>query len=441
MASVAPFPAIRFQPERAGVRLEALVAPPYDVINAAQQDALYAASEHNVVRLILNRETPADLAADNRYTRAAACWKTWRDQGILGEDPRPAFYVHEQEYTLTTGQPARAQTFRRRGVFVAVLAQPFGQGQVFPHEETFAGPKQDRLNLMQATAANLSPVFGLAPDASGALKDLLASADGGREPDSEVAFEGVLNRLWKRDDEEFVQALQKVLGPENLFIADGHHRYETACTYRRMRREALANQPAEGARDFDYALMFCVPMGDPGLIIQPTHRVLDAATVDLDAFLTQAKACFTFAETTAEKLLALAEAPDPRAPVQIGLVMPGGAAQLLTATPALDAAMREAAPDKSEAWRGLDVAALHEMLLLRAAGLDPEKLARKEGITFTKDAQEALETARQGRALAFILRPTRLDQLRAVSEAGEKMPQKSTYFYPKLLSGLVFRQL
>jgi len=433
---------MRYNPARLNGPLSAVVAPPYDVISLEDQDVLYKRHPYNCVRLILGRQFDGDSPTDNRYTRAHKHLEAWRQEGAIAEDVHPAFYIYEQTYQVL-GSDGQSRSYTRRGVLTALKLEPFGTGSVYPHEETFASHKADRLRLMQACRANFSPVFGLVPDQDHSIEQHLAAAIEKKAPDAEIKEEsGIVNKLWVVTDAAFCKKLAELAGPRKVFIADGHHRYETACLYREERMLNDSTPNIKGDRAFNYVLMMCVPMNDPGLLILPTHRmVAEANNVSAQAFLTKAGEHFTTRNATDTEIAVLAETRE--GPIEFGLVAAGGAKHILTVKPGAADAMAKAC-DKSQDWRDLDVAVLHQLLLKNILGLNGHhKGPNKEPVVYTKDHREVFE--RVGKKsefpLGFVMRPTRIEQVRAVAEHGEKMPHKSTFFYPKLLSGLVMRSL
>jgi len=444
VAILRPFNALRYDLAQAGARLEQLICPPYDVIDPALQEALHRKSPHNIVHVELAQACPGDAPGKDRYSRAAATLHDWIARGVLRRDERPAFYVYEQTFDIARGGASRSKLLTRRGFFGAIKLEPFGTGCVYPHEETFGGPKADRLDLMRACAANVSPVFGLIPDEDNAIAGLLQTAVRLAPPAAQATEDnGVVNKLWVVNDPGWCRKLSAQLGSKNIFIADGHHRYETACNYRNERRQADGDPEGKLDRDYDYGLMVCVPMSDAGLYILPTHRLIQAAPgLSPQGFLRAAAPLFDLQDATDKELCALAEGQ--AGAVKFGAVFSDGSRKILVAKPQAALAMKRAVAAKSESWRGLDVALLQELVLKGLLGLSEEKVLRKEGISYTPETRQAIAkvTAPGGPyVMGFILRPTLIEQVRAVATGGEKMPQKSTYFFPKLTTGLVMRGL
>ena len=437
MATIRPFHGLRYNPSKVG-EVSRVIAPPYDVISAEQQEELQKRSPYNVVRLILGRQYDGDSPEDNRYTRAKKKLDQWIGEGALAEDAEPTLYVYEQSFR------AAGRDLTRRGVLCALRLSPFGQGEVFPHEETFSAPKADRMHLIKAVRTNLSPIFGLVPDDARALTGVLAASRESAKLLADVTEDsGVTNRLYGVSDPEWTKKIAGALEPNPVFIADGHHRYETALAYRDERRAKEGYKGAYGTRPYDDIMMMCVPMSDPGLVVLPTHRLLRPTPgVRTDELPGCAEKYFAVKEAAPAELEALA-CEDKEGRTRIGLALrKDGKTYILNL--ASEAPMAEVLPDRTEAYRRLDVAVLHELLLGRCLGMEASKVHRGEHITYLKDAGESLQrtiAAGADHDAAFILRPTRVDQVRQVAAAGEKMPHKSTYFYPKLLSGLVMRQL
>ena len=442
MATVKPFRAHRYDLKKVDAPPAALVCPPYDVIDAKMQQDLYDKTPYNVVRVEFGKQNESDVPGNDRYSRAAATLGSWIRDGVLKHDGTPAFYLYEQTFDIASGGASRNRVLARRGIFGAVKLEPFGTGCVKPHEETFGGPKADRLNLMRACSANLSPVFGLIPDENEALSKLLAQGVTLKDPVFQIKEDnGVVNKLWVIDDAKWCAAVSEALKPKNIYIADGHHRYETCCNYRDERRKADNDPEGKQDNEYNYTLMMCVPMSDPGLYILPTHRLIqEGPGIGKDSFLKEASALFDIRDCSEKEFFAVAE--EESGPVKFGVIFKDGSRKLLLVKPNAVDAMKKAAGHKSEAWRALDVSVLQELVLKGLLRLSEEKVLKKEGVSYTPDTRQAVAkvTAKDGHyTMGFILRPTLIGQVVAMN--GEKMPQKSTYFYPKLLTGLVIRKV
>lgn len=403
VAVVRPFRALRYAAP-AGDMAD-LVAPPYDVISPDEREYLHRRSPYNAVRL----ELP-----DPPYEAVARILADWTAMGVLARDARPGLAAWTQRFTLD------GRTAERRTLLATVRLAPYADRVVRPHERTHRGPKEDRLRLYRAVRTHISPVFGLYPDREAAVWDAAAVTG---EPDAVLASDGgaVEHRLWWIDDPARTAAVTAAMADRWILIADGHHRYETALAYQAEQRAGggpAADQP------FDHVLMGLTSLDDPGLVVLPTHRVLTRFPADGGSRMR------TTPVGDLEALLAaLADAsPDEAA---VGLVRPEGMA-LLTAAPG---------PDAGPAER-LDVAVLEREVLVPDLGADQAALTARGVLSYVKDAREAAGLVASGRAAAaFVLRPIPTSAVAAVSEAGETMPQKSTYFFPKLLTGIAFHPL
>ena len=402
MADVRPFRALRYAP--AAGTLGDLVSPPYDVISPEQRQGYLAASPYNAVRLIL---------PEVGYDEVAGLMGSWTDQGALETAPQPCLVAWTQSFTLDDGQPRE-----RRTILAAVGLEPYEARVVRPHERTHAGPKEDRLRLTRAVRTNLSPVFGLYPDADGAAWAAVAPHGA---PDGELTdADGTVHRIWFVSDPAAAAAVQEAMRDRWILIADGHHRYETALAYRDEMRAAGA-----GPGPHDRVMMGLTALDDPGLVVLPTHRLLSRWPDGADA-------AFTGTEVDGVDALLAALAAAPEDAPALGLLTREGA-RLLTAPPP--------GPSASPAER-LDVAALEREILIPHLGADQAALAHDEVLSYTKDAAEAAALVARGDiAAALILRGIPKPAIAAVSEAGETMPQKSTYFFPKLLTGVTFHSL
>jgi uncharacterized protein (DUF1015 family) len=412
MADVQPFRALHYDLARVG-GLQPVAAPPYDVIDGAQRAALLARSPFNVVEIDLPR-SEADP-----YAHAAAVFEQWQHDGILIRDEAPALWALEQEYT---GPDGRRRT--RHGFFARVRVEDYGPGRIRPHERTHPGPKEDRLRLTRATNANLSPIFSLYDDPSGAAWDALAPHLQS-EPWAEVADDdGTVHRLWRVGDQAACAAVSTALADSELLIADGHHRYETARVH-------------HGEGGAGHVLMCLVALQDPGLTVFPTHRLLtqldDARRTALRDTI---RRDFEIADVDPARL-----EPDGDGPVRMGYLDAHHRRPLMLTL--RDPAVADAAlPDKPEPYRRLDTAVLEALVLQGALGMSEDDIAHLHGLDYARDSAQARERVESGAAeAAFFMRGTPVAQVRDVAAAGESMPPKSTYFFPKVLTGMVFNPL
>ncbi|MBY0526899.1 MAG: DUF1015 domain-containing protein [Gemmataceae bacterium] len=433
MADIRAFRAYRYDLGRVGA-LRDVIAPPYDVIDADLQQRLYDQSPYNVIRLILNKENASDSETDNRYTRAAGCLRDWQSEGIVVQDSARSLYVYHQEFE------AEGQRHVRRGVLARVRLEPFGQGKIYPHEETMAGPKADRLKLFHATGMNLSPVFGLYPDETGSVQSALDTSIGRALPLEATDHLGVVSRLWPISDQQAVSAVTGLLGPKPVFIADGHHRYETGLRYLEDRRAAGEVRDAESAPNF--ILMMLVSMSDPGLIILPTHRLVSGIpAIDSQRLRMLLGSHFDVevvgqGEQGARDAWELIQADGTQEMLGFGTVSDG---TWHTARFRAGDAMQTLAADHSPAWRSLAVSVLHVFVLGRVL---PEALGGQPQCRYVHLLGEVTDAVhRKECQLAVLVPPATMKHVEDIAGNLEKMPPKSTYFYPKLLSGLVFNSL
>jgi uncharacterized protein (DUF1015 family) len=432
MADVQAFRAFRYDLGRVGA-LSDVVAPPYDVIDAALQDALYTRSPYNVIRLILNKETAADTENDNRYTRAARCLRDWQRDDVLKQDSARSLYVYHQEFEV------EGRRHTRKGFLARVRLEPFGQGRIYAHEETMPGPKADRLKLFHATSMNLSPIFGLYPDDTGAVQGCLDAAVGRAPPLEAVDHLGVISRLWPVADQHAVSTVTGLMGPKPVFIADGHHRYETGLRYLEERRQAGSVPPEHAA---NFILMMLVGMNDPGLAILPTHRLV-SGLAGIDARRLSSLLAAHFAVELVGTGPQAARAAWEQIELNGGQDMLGfgttadGVWQVARCTDR--ASMEKLTPEHSPAWRELGVAILHELVLGRLLAKSSAEKPACKYVHLLNEVTEAV--AARGCDLAVLVPPAGMQQVEEIAGNLEKMPPKSTYFYPKLLSGLVLNSL
>jgi uncharacterized protein (DUF1015 family) len=411
MADVQPFQALHYDLSRVG-GLQDVAAPPYDVIDAAQRAELLRQSPYNVVEVDLPQN------GGDPYAHAAAVLKSWRADGIVVRDSEPALWALQQAYIGPDGQPRT-----RHGIFARVRVENYGPGRIRPHERTHPGPKEDRLRLTRATRANLSPIFSLYDDPAGAAWGALAPQLE-TQPWGEVEeADGTVHRLWRVTDGTALAAVQHALRGVELLIADGHHRYETA--------RVFAQEPGAPA-GADHVLMCLVALQDPGLTVFPTHRLITGLDDAQRAALKQALERDWIAEPTDEL------EPPSGDSVRIGYY--DGTPRMLTLR---DPSIADAAlPGKPEPYRRLDTAVLEALVLTGALGMSEDDISHLHGLDYARTAAEARAKVDAGEAdAAFFMAPTPVERVRDVAAAGENMPPKSTYFYPKVLTGMVFNPL
>ncbi|MHB1558342.1 MAG: DUF1015 domain-containing protein [Isosphaeraceae bacterium] len=430
MPDILPFRGVRYDVAKVGA-LSDVVAPPYDVIDASLQDRLYRTSENNIIRLELNREEPGDTEAQGKYARAARFLRDWLRQGVLREEDHASLYVYHQTFEV------EGTTHTRRGFFARVRLEPFGQGKIYPHEQTLSGPKADRLALYHATGFNLSPIFGLYPDSDGEVLRAVEAGLRDRTPLVATDHLGVENRLWIVDDQNVHTAVRGLMAGRPVFIADGHHRYETGLKYRDERAQAGPLDPDDPA---NFCLMMLVGMSDPGLLILPTHRLVSGFPgLTADALAERLSPEFEVTvsgegESGCRAAWKVIEDGGDQDMLGFGTVADG---KWLVARLRSDEAMDRLASEHSADWRNLGVSILHVLVLdslLRPLG---SPICRY--VHLIKEVLEA--TAARECDLACLVPPARMDHVEAIASGLETMPPKSTYFYPKLLTGLVLNPL
>ncbi len=501
MAIVIPFKGLRYNPEIVS-NLAEVVTPPYDVIDAADQEKYYKCNSCNIIRLEYGKNLPGDNESCNRYTRASTDFNTWLNEKVMTPEAKPALYLYEQEFT------AGGETKVRSGLICGVRLEPYEKGVILPHEETMPKHKADRLELLRACSANFSPIFGLYEDRGEKVDTALREAVQGAAPDVNFTDEsGESHRLWVITDGEAINRVQQAMATMRIFIADGHHRYETALNYQKEQasreKESAAGSVAatsscsatpedamsctcETDPAYNYVMMTLVNLYDPGLVVFPTHRLVkNISAKDRSCLLDKLKESFQVEEfplapdrsNFQEFLRTLAERgkgrPKPAAcgssksqndlpdtgketaggepgvrtganachPHAFGLYTGDNKLYLLSYMNSgqLSQVMP---PDRSRAWQGLDVSVLHSLIIEKHLGICGELRARAEHITYTREEEGALAAVDAGKyQLAFFLNPTRVEEVIEVAGNGEKMPQKSTFFYPKLITGLVVNRL
>ena len=461
---ITPLAGYRYNLAKIG-NLDDVIAPPYDVIDEKFQDELYRKHPNNVIRLILEKMYPTDSAVDNRYTRTAKTLAAWKENDILLQDKRPAIYVYHQIYTVLDSE-GKSKEYTRKGFMCGCRAVPFGYGMVYPHEITMSGPKLDRLMLRTACKMNFSQIFGLYPDKD-AVSDTAHKSDGGvgggvqsiledalvqgkyTESASATDHLGVVSKMWVVEDEEIIKQVVAAMAPKPIFIADGHHRYETACNYRQQLDDmGLLNSEHPA----NYVLMVCVAMEDPGLIVLPTHRLFpvpaDGKEIGTGLPVLTSKelaarldGCFKL-EHVGD---GVSDAPKVWQRIEqeqrqdaIGLYTPkDGCWSLTSLTEAGKAKMDDIAQDHHPEWRELGVSLLHRLIVETL--LEVPEPPKPEYVHLVDEVMSELRT--KDYSLAALVMPATVEHIRTLSLLGDRMPAKSTYFYPKLIAGFVFNPL
>jgi uncharacterized protein (DUF1015 family) len=442
MAQIVPISGIHYNPVR--VPVSRVVGPPYDVISPEQQDALYAQHPNNFVRIMLNRDENGDTDSSNRYTRAASFLAWWLADGVMVQDNEPALY----EYAQSFEHPLyRGKLVWRTTLFLGLKLEPYENGIVLPHEETHPKAKADRLLLMRATQANPEPIYGLYEDPALAVARTLQEARAGEAPLLRAVFPGKTlpdseqHLIFRHSDSHLISNVQDYLAPRRVWIADGHHRYETALNYQRERAAAeTLNCDHQGDHQYDYILIGLSAFEDPGLVVLPTHRLVKGVSLArMSEIVPQLERYFDVHQmTTAEGRSWIKQEVQGEKRFVIAHSLGSYALTLR------DIDQADAALDQSHcaAWRTLDVTILQALVLDRTLGISWQDLAHTPDVAYTRDEDEAIEKVASGEfQLSCLLQNPTVTEVRDVASVGDKMPQKSTFFYPKLWSGLILRSV
>jgi len=425
MPRIRPFRGIRYNPER--VKMENVICPPYDVITPEKSDELHSKDPYNAIRLILGKQHPRDSKTNNRYTRARDLWIRWQKEGILIKEPSPSIYYHEHSYTI--GERA----YTRSGIVVTVRLSEGGE-DIIPHENTYKGPKLDRLRLLTEVKANLSSIFGIYSDPSRMVTSQVKPNL--EKPQMDFSISGESHRLWIIDSPEIIDMVSSMVIDKTILIADGHHRYETAKTYRDRMRAVTGKK--DGLQPFDYVMMYLSNI-DEELSIMPTHRVIiDSMGIGLVDFEYRIKELFNMIpydnKTTFLNML------KKGGKGHFGLLV-SGIPRYYLLEPIDENAIDKFVPQSIHPLlRKLDVTILHECIIEPILGID--NLISQGRIMYTSLAEEAINMVEKGKAdAAFLVNPSSIQEIIEVAKQGLKMPHKSTYFYPKIPTGLVFNPL
>lgn len=425
MAEIKGYKGLRFNCEKAG-KIDELVCPPYDIISDQQREEYIKTNPHNIIRLELPK-------GDDKYNKAAEILKDWLEKGILIKEDKPAIYIYEEEFT------AYGERKAIKGIICRVKLEEFSKGIILPHEFTLSKAKEDRLNLMKATNCNFSQIYSLYMDGG---KNTLGKIDSlsKSEPDIQLQDnDNVTHRMWIIKDEKAIADICNDFADRKLYIADGHHRYETALNYRNYLREQGLAKEGDAC---DYQMMMLVDMEHPGLVVFPTHRLVrNLDSFNAERVIDGCKEYFDVTEhsdinTIESTLMELYNQGKKAYAFYCG----GSSYKLLVLKDTN--IIKKLLPNASTATQQLDVTILHTLILEKIFGIDAENMAKQINLTYTKIFDEAISSVQQGNSqCAFILNPTRVSEIREVASNGEKMPQKSTYFYPKMITGLVMNQL
>ncbi|MBO5252343.1 MAG: DUF1015 domain-containing protein [Clostridia bacterium] len=427
MADIKAFHAMRYTPKAGDPK--ALTCPPYDIISEEQRKAYLEQNEHNVIRLELPK-------GDDPYNTAGETLRTWLSDGTLKCDEDAGIYIYEEEF-LTAVDHGEKKSLK--GIVSLVRVEDFSAGVVLPHEETLSKAKKDRFELMKATNCNFSQIYSLYVDENGETQRRIERLSQGT-PRYEFSDGLVTHRLWVVNDKMALEAFRAEFASRKLYIADGHHRYETAINYRNYCRENAVWAPGS-----EFVMMMLVDMAHPGLVVFPTHRLVrDFENFDAEKVLIGCVNYFDVAQLSGAEAIepTLKSDYDAGKKSFVFVYSKDGAPAYALLTLKDLSVMAELLPEKSAASRELDVSVLHTLVLERILGIDKENMANQKNLTYTRSLDEALTSVADGESqCAFILNPTRVEEIGAVAAAGEKMPQKSTYFYPKLITGLVMNNL
>ena len=440
MARIYPFRAWHYSPS--AVRLDDVVTQPYDKISPAMQQGYYQRSPYNLVRIILGLPELFDAErGESVYSRAARDFKAWREQGVMTQEKEPCVFAYSQRFKV----PGSTEVKERRGFIALGKLHDYAEGVVFRHEQTLSKPKSDRLNLLKATRAHFGQIFMLYSDPGGTVEGILY--DGSGPADAEITDEyGVLHRVWRISDSSAINMLTTAMADKKLIIADGHHRYETALNFSKEHEAAKEPKPEFGANHLPQpafpeaaVMMTFVNMDSDGLVILPTHRVVHSlAAFDSAEFVKKAGEFFTIDPLPEGEASTLLETLKAQTGTAFIAVMRGADVLLRARSDKMEAALASL----PERQRQLDLTQLHSIILDRLLGLDAEKVREQTNLRYLRDASEAIDQVRRVEAdIAFLTNPVTMEQLREVAFAGDVMPQKSTDFYPKLLSGLTIYAL
>lgn len=438
MAKVVPFKGLRYNTDKIK-DLDSVTAPPYDIISPDEQKELYNKDEYNVIRLDYGMGFDGDDETNNRYTRSAGYMQKWIEEQVLIFEDEPSFYIYEQIFQLETDE---SPTHSLKGIISLVELEEFSKKVILPHEETLKKAKSDRLNLMHETCANMSQIYSLYMDPDQAIADIISECSDGAPDLTFKTKENVIQNVWIIKDPTLLNVISKKFENKQLFIADGHHRYETALNYRNERHEQDGTEV--GTKPYDYVMMMLVSMDDSGLFVFPTHRMIkniknfsEQLTVGMltDDF-NASKIYFTEGDISE---IIMAKLHDTVVEKRFAFYTGQNYYYLLELKDL--SIMDDLISGYSDAYKHLDVTILHKLILEKYFGIDDKSLENQEHLVYTRSAEEAVKGVENGDfQCSFLINATKVSEIKDISLVNEKMPQKSTYFWPKLITGIVINK-
>lgn len=444
MAVILPFKGTRYNQEKVK-DISKVITPPYDIISEEERERYYELHPNNIIRLILGKDYAGDDQSVNKYTRASGFFDSWRKENILVRDEKPAIYIYAQEFTLQN------KKYVRKGFISLVKLEEFETGQIYPHEHTLAKPKEDRMKLMRSCNSNFSQVFAFYKDEDGNVSENLnkVSENGpGEYAGPEIDFVdiyGVRNILWAIKDKEICDKITLLMKDKPLFIADGHHRYETALFYRdQAKQENKYTVDDNGFSPFDYVMMMCVSMDDPGLQILPTHRMVrDIEKQSPEEIKNSLSGFFDITDMGRDTSFELLKQKLKDSSKHSFVLYIGDEDRkfymLNLNEEKIDPQIFE---NEFSEWRTIDTGILHRLILDKIFGIQAKNVSKSDSIKYFQSETEAIALINEGKyQVAFFLNPTGIDQIRDIAVKRHKMPPKATYFYPKLMTGLVLRHI
>ena len=444
MAIILPFKGFRYNPEKIN-DISKVITPPYDIISEEERDGYYQLDPNNIIRLILGKDFPGDDQSNNKYTRSAEFFDTWRKEEILIQEAEPAIYVYAQEFTLS------GKKYVRRGFISLVKLEDFQTGQIYPHEYTLAKPKEDRMNLMKACNANFSQVFTFFEDECSKISNLLykvyeGATGTGLRPDVDFTDTfGVKNLLWVINDSTIIKEISSQMKNRALFIADGHHRYETALFYRDLIRDKEGTSKSNGNIPSDYVMMMCVSMEDSGLQILPTHRlarnIKDFNPEKIRKSLNEIFEISDMGDDCSTEILMQKLGEDAHKH-KLAMYMGEGEKKFYILTLRDEKLLDQILTGEYTEWRSIDTGILHGVIFDRILGIQAKNISKSESVKYVQGVEDSVASVNEGKyQIAFFLNPTKIGQIRDIAVKRHKMPPKATYFYPKLMTGMVIRHI